>query len=36
VWGALVIGLYSIRTASVPLLAGWWIGQAIEVGLAAR
>lgn len=34
VWGALVIGLYSISTASVPLLAGWWIGQAGELGLA--
>lgn len=34
VWGALVIGLYSISTASVPLLAGWWIGQAAELGLA--
>ncbi|MCR4341243.1 MAG: hypothetical protein NUW01_15305 [Gemmatimonadaceae bacterium] len=34
VWGALVIGLYSISTASMPLLAGWWIGQAVELGLA--
>jgi hypothetical protein len=34
VWGALVIGLYSISTASLPLLAGWWIGQAVELGLA--
>jgi hypothetical protein len=34
VWGALAIGLYSISTAAVPLLAGWWIGQAIELGLA--
>ena len=34
VWGALVVGLYSISTASVPLLAGWWIGQTIELGLA--
>jgi hypothetical protein len=34
VWGALVLGLYSISTASVPLLAGWWIGQTIELGLA--
>jgi hypothetical protein len=33
-WGALVIGLYSISTASPPLLAGWWIGQAAELGLA--
>jgi len=34
VWGALAIGLYSISTAAVSLLAGWWIGQAIELGLA--
>lgn len=34
VWGALAIGLYSISTATVPLLAGWWIGQALELGLA--
>jgi hypothetical protein len=34
VWGALSVGLYSISTASWPLLASWWIGQAIELGLA--
>jgi hypothetical protein len=34
VWGAHVIGLYSISTAPIPLLAGWWIGQTIELGLA--
>jgi len=34
VWGALVLGLYSISTATVSLLAGWWVGQAIELGLA--
>jgi hypothetical protein len=34
VWGALVVGLYSISTATIPLLAGWWIGQAVELGLA--
>ena len=34
VWGALVLGLYSITTATVELLAGWWIGQTIELGLA--
>jgi hypothetical protein len=34
VWGALTIGLYSISTASLPLLAGWWIGQTVELGLA--
>lgn len=34
VWGALTIGLYSISTATLPLLVGWWIGQAAELGLA--
>ncbi len=34
VWGALVVGLYSISTAAVPLLAAWWLGQALELGLA--
>lgn len=34
VWGALALGLYSISTATVPILAGWWIGQTIELGLA--
>ena len=34
VWGALALGLYSISTARLPLLVGWWIGQAIELGLA--
>lgn len=34
VWGALSVGLFSISTASVSLLAGWWIGQTIELGLA--
>ena len=34
VWGALTVGLYSISTASVPLLAGWWCGQTIELGLS--
>jgi hypothetical protein len=34
VWGALAIGLYSISTAALPLLVGWWIGQSIELGLA--
>jgi hypothetical protein len=34
VWGALVMGLFSISTATLPLLAGWWIGQAVELGLA--
>jgi hypothetical protein len=34
VLGALAIAQYSINTAAWPLLAGWWIGQAIELGLA--
>jgi hypothetical protein len=34
VWGSLVVGLYSISTAGLPLLMGWWMGQTIELGLA--
>lgn len=34
VWGAFAVGLYSISTVTWPLLAGWWIGQMIELGLA--
>ncbi len=34
VWGALAVGMYSISTAGLALLVGWWIGQAIELGLA--
>lgn len=34
VWGAVVVGLYSISTAAPPLLVGWWIGQGVELGLA--
>lgn len=34
VWGALVVGLYSISTAQPALLAGWWVGQTVELGLA--
>jgi hypothetical protein len=34
VWGALVLGLYSISTASVSLLAGWWVGQTVELAFA--
>lgn len=34
VWGAFVLGLYSISTVTRPLLTGWWIGQTIELGLA--
>lgn len=32
--GAFAVGLYSISTVPLPLLAGWWIGQTIELGLA--
>ncbi len=34
VWGTLAMGLYSISTAGLPLLVGWWIGQSVELGLA--
>lgn len=34
VWGALVLGLASISTASPALLAGWFVGQAAELALA--
>jgi hypothetical protein len=34
VWGALVLGLYSITTAPAGLLTAWWIGQSLELGLA--
>jgi hypothetical protein len=33
-WGALVLGLASISTASLPLLAGWFTGQVAELALA--
>lgn len=32
-WGALVLGLWSISTAGLPLLAGWWIGQTAELAV---
>jgi hypothetical protein len=32
-WGALVLGLLSISTAGVGLMAGWFIGQTIEAGI---
>lgn len=32
-WGALVLGLLSIATASVELMAGWFLGQTIEAGI---
>jgi hypothetical protein len=33
IWGALVLGLWSISTADVSLLAGWWIGQTAELAV---
>lgn len=34
VWGAMVLGLMSISTASAWLLIGWFFGQTIELGIA--
>lgn len=34
VWGALVLGLVSISTAGLDLLAGWFVGQVAELALA--
>jgi hypothetical protein len=33
-WGALVLGLFSVSTASPALLIGWFLGQTIELGIA--
>ncbi len=33
-WAAFGAGLYSISTAGLPLLAAWWVGQSVELGLA--
>ena len=33
-WGALVLGLYSISTASPAVLLAWLIGQTVELGIA--
>jgi hypothetical protein len=33
-WGAMVLGLMSISTASVGLLVGWFFGQTVELGIA--
>ena len=33
-WGGLTLGLFSISTAPSQLLAAWWLGQAMELGLA--
>jgi tryptophan-rich sensory protein len=32
-WGALVLGLLSISTASVALIVGWFVGQTVEAGI---
>ena len=32
IWGAFVLGLASISTATPSLLAGWFVGQTIELG----
>lgn len=32
-WGALSLGLWSISTAEPGLLAGWWVGQTIALGV---
>lgn len=34
VWGSLALGLASITTARWELLAGWWVGQTVELGAA--
>ncbi|MFC2028577.1 hypothetical protein ACFLTX_01495 [Chloroflexota bacterium] len=33
-WGSLILGLYSIATASPALLLGWFLGQTAELGIA--
>jgi hypothetical protein len=33
-WGAFVLGLLSISTASISLLVGWLVGQTVELGIA--
>ncbi len=33
-WGAFVLGLLSVSTASFSLLIGWFIGQTLELALA--
>lgn len=32
-WGSLGLGLLSISTASLELMAGWFIGQTVEAGI---
>jgi hypothetical protein len=34
VWGAVVVGLYSISTIELSLAIGWWLGQTLELGFA--
>jgi hypothetical protein len=34
IWGALLLGLWSISTADPPLLIAWWLGQTAELALA--
>jgi hypothetical protein len=34
IWLALVLGLASISTASLQLLAGWFVGQTLELAIA--
>jgi hypothetical protein len=34
VWGALLLGLWSIAAAPADLLMGWWLGQGLELGFA--
>ncbi|MHB1347366.1 MAG: hypothetical protein ACYCXK_07740 [Candidatus Humimicrobiaceae bacterium] len=34
IWGAFILGLYSISTADWILLLAWWTGQTVELGIA--
>jgi hypothetical protein len=33
-WGALLLGLWSITAADEPLLLGWWAGEAVQLVVA--
>lgn len=33
-WGAFLLGLWSISSAQPPLLLGWWAGQTVEFGIS--
>lgn len=35
IWGAVVISLISISTAPLSLMAAWFVGQSLEMGLSA-